>query len=234
MKLTPEQIAFIINVVKTAVTLDMDSVIIEPERVRGVNESITVIMLHNEDVLDMPSNCSVGISRLKTFVDRYDIAKTRRNFTIDIKVNEIEKYAQSLTMKGEGIKVDYRCASPTKIRAPRRINDEPVLEVELTPETVVMIGKAHTAMKEEEISIIGNNGVSFEIPDITNDVFSYKFADEVTTLDPDANTMFAHRYPIKVLLSVFRQNQDEKFRLTPTGILILQVNNLTIYIPPRV
>jgi hypothetical protein len=233
MKLDPEQIKFINKIVTTAQLVGIDSIIIEPNSVRGMDEDKTVVMLQSVDVLDMPFN-SIGLNRLSTFLSRYDIAKTQDGFTMEAVVGDGDKFARSITMKGKGVKIDYRCANPTTISAPKVIKDVAEQQVQLNGEAVMLYQKGLAAMGSEVVTIISNEGVSFEFSDNNADVFNHKFADDTTELVSGSNNKFAHKYQAKVLLSLFKHDPDGSFTVGKAGTLNIEVNGVTITLLPRV
>ena len=233
MKLTSDEITYIQNVVKTAQTVDIDNIIIEQDTVRAIDDNKTVVLFQNEGVPDM-SFGSIGLNRIDVFVSRLDIAKTQPDFTIEAENVDDNKYARSLTMKGKGVKIDYRCANPTTIHAPKQIMDTLEYRVQMNADAVMMLQKGQAAMSAETVTIVSNSkGVSFEIVDINNDLFNYTFTDEVENLLEGDNTNFAHRYPIKTLISLFKQNY-ESFSIGQRGILNICVHDLNIYVLPQV
>jgi hypothetical protein len=230
MKLDKNSITYIQNVVETAKLVGIDSVIIEPNLVRGYENQ--VVIYQNENVPDMPFG-SIGMNRLDVFTARYDIAKTQDQFTIEADIDEGSAFARSITMKAKGMKVDYRCANPTAIKAPRQINDTMKYRVSLNAEAVVYLQKAQAAMKAEHVTIVSDDGVSFELSDVNNDTFKYKFADKVQVLT-DGNGKFAHRYPIKVILSLFKQNATGHFDIGAKGMAAFSINDLKVFVLPQV
>ena len=244
MKLDAETINYINKVVKTASLIGIDNIIIEPGRVRAMDEAKTVVILQNENVPDMPFG-SVGLNRISVFQSRYDIARVQDKFTMEA----IEASAQlqqedgtqaeapiarALTMKGKGVKIDFRCANPTTISAPRVINDKAINRVQLTGDAVLLLQKGQAAMGADTVTIISNEGVSFEFTDVNNDVFKYTFADDVEPLDGNTDTKFAHRYPAKTLLSLFKHNPTGTFDVGKSGTLSLEINGLTVTVLPQV
>jgi len=233
MKLTSDVVEYILNVVKTARLIGIDNVIIEPELVRAMDDANSVVLYQNEKVLEMPFG-SIGLTRIDGLLARYDIAKTRDKFSIEALVKDGEEFTRSLTMKGKGLKVEYRCGNPAKIKAPRQVNDTMKFRVTLNGEAVNLMQKGQAAMGSENVSIICNDGVSFELVDVNNDVFSHTFAPDVEALTDDTNKKFAHKYPVKILLAVFKQNPDGEFSIGAKGILSFPLNDLTVYVLPQV
>lgn len=232
MKLTPEDVAYILNVVKTARLVGIDNIIIEPDLVRAMNDSNSVVLYQNKDVPEMPFS-SIGLTRVDVLMARYEIASTRDKFSIEATVNDNDDYARALVMKGKGVKIDYRCGNPKKLRAPRQINDTMKCKVPLNEEAVNLLQKGQGAMGCENVSIISNDGVSFELVDVNNDIFKHTFAVEATPLTDDDDVTFAHRYPVKILLALFKHNPEGEFSIGKKGILSFSINGLTVYVIPQ-
>lgn len=233
MKLDNDTVAYMLNVVKTARMVGIDNIIVEHDLVRAMDDSNSVVLFQNKGVPDMPFG-SIGLTRIDTFMARYDIAKTQEKFTIEAVVHDNEDFTRSLVMKGKGIKIDYRCANPTNIKAPRQVNDTLKFQVPLNAEAVLLLQKGQAAMGAENVSIISNEGVSFELVDVNNDVFKHTFAEDAKSLTDDDNTKFAHRYPVKTLLALFKNNPEGDFSIGEKGILSFSVNGLTVFVLPQV
>jgi len=135
-------------------------------------------------------------------------------------------------MKGKGVKIDYRCANPTTITAPKQIRDVGVSSVDITGEAVYLFQKGLVAMGSEVVTIINNDGVSFEFADNNADVFSHQFADDVTVLEGDGGN-FAHKYPAKVLSALFKHDPTGTMVIGKGGTLTMQINNLNVTVLPR-
>ena len=218
---------------KTAKLVDIESVIIETDLVRAINDDNTVVLFQDENVISLPFG-SIGMTRLDSFTSRYDIASSHDNFTVEATIRDKENFVSSIMMKSKGIKVDYRCGDPSKMRAPRQINDEMLFEVQLNSDAVTLLQKGFASMKSEEVTIISNDdGVSFEMADINNDVLKHTFATSATPLTNESNTKFAHRYPTKILIALFKQNTDGTFCIGKKGMLSYTINGLTLYVLPQ-
>jgi len=234
MKISTDEIAYIQKVVRAAQMVDIDNIIIEPNLVRAIDDDKTVVLFQDENVPDM-SFGSIGLNRISVFTSRLDIAKTQEDFTIEAETPDGSEYARSLTMKAKGVKIDYRCANPSTIQAPRQINDTLKYRVPLNAEAVVMLQKGQSAMNAGIVTIISNKkGVSFELVDINSDIFSYTFTNKVENLTDDSDTNFAHRYPIKTLLPLFKQNSEGTFTIGQKGILSISVQGLNLFVLPQV
>jgi hypothetical protein len=237
MKVDQQSLAYIENVVTTARLVGIDGIIIEKDRVRAVDEDSTVILLHTTNVPELPFG-SIGLNRTDVFSSRYAIARSIDNFEMDVIVDgpEDARYARALTMKAKGTKIDYRCANPATIRAPKALNDAVKYRVRMHPEAVLHMQKGASAMESDELTMIGSkDSVSFEVSDINGDKLSFKFGDTVDNVQPDdtSDPKFANRYPIKLLQTLFKANPDGYFFVTSRGMLKVSVNGLDVYVLPR-
>lgn len=234
MKLDAITVGYIQTVVKTAKLVNIDSIIIEPNMVRAISDDTSVVILQSENVPDMPFG-SIGMNRLDVFAQRYEVLRTQDNFSIDADIDEDNKCARGIIMKAKGTKLDYRCAKPAAIRAPRQINDTQKHRVTLNAESTVLMQKAIAAMQNPEfVTLISDSdGVTFKFTDVNNDVFEHKFMDKVETLTPDASGKFAHRYFVKTLFPLLKQNPEGHFDVGQKGILAFCVNGLTVYVLPQ-
>ena len=234
MKLDQQSLAYITNVVNTARLVDIDDVIIEPGKIRAINEDKTVVLLQDENVPEMPFN-SIGLNRINVFLSRLGIAKTQEDFAVTVQVDDNNEFARGLVMSGKGVKVDYRCANPRTIQAPKNVNDTLTYRIRITPEAVYLLEKGRTAMGADTVSLISNDkGVTFELIDVNSDKFSHTFTDEVETLSDEADTTFVHKYPVAILLALFKDNPEGTFSIGKKGILSIVVNHLNIFVLPQV
>lgn len=238
MKVDQKSLAFIQNVVETANLVKIDSIIIDPTRVRGLDEKRSVLMFHETDVAALPFG-SVGLNRLSTFTSRFEVAKTCDNLEITAVVEtgqDDSTFARALTMKAKGIKIDYRCANPATIQLPKALNDTFKYKVALNAEAVLMLQKGQTAMEAEEVSIIGTeDDVSFEMSDVNSDKLSYTFGGSATVVGGEDGELpvFTHKYPVKILTALFKKNPEANIFIGARGMLKIAVNNLTMIVLPR-
>lgn len=236
MKVDVETLAYIQNVVRTAQLVKINNIVIEPERVRAIDDEKSVVLFQDSDVPDMPFG-SIGLNRIDVFLTRFEIAKGAADFTLEAVMPESDaKFARALLMQGKGIKIDYRCANPATIQAPKQIHDTIKYKIQMNPEAVLLMSKGQGAMGADEVSLISDKeGVRFEMTDINGDAFTHGFAKSVTNVDPSTgrDTNFTHKYPLKVMLPLFKTASDVPFHVTSKGMLKVVVNGLDMYVLPR-
>lgn len=236
MKIEPELAQYMYNAAKTANLVNIQSLIVEQDCIRGIDESNSVIIFDNKNNIDLPFE-AIGITRIKTFITRYELASSKDNFNIDVTLNG-NNIVQSLNMSGKGVKIDYRCGDPNKIKAPKKILDTPKYEIELDPEFVGMLQKGKDAVPDAvNFSIIYHKGVgSSEIIDTNNDVFKFDIFNPVIMVDEEdtSSINFNYKYPLKLILPLFKQDNGAKITIGVNGIMGIDINNLTIYVLPQV
>lgn len=227
MKINLDTLTYIRNVVETGQMIGIDDVIIETGKVRAINDEKSVVLFQEENVPDMGFN--VGLNRINVFLSRLEVARTQENFAVNVITDDNDEFARSFTMTGKGFKVDYRCANPKTIKAPKAIVDEMLHEIQLTPQAVYMLQKGQSAMGSDMVSLICNEeGITFEFVDANDDKFSHQFTSE------GSSDVFTYKYPIKILLPLFKHDAESSFKIGKKGMLNIVVNNLNIFVLPQV
>lgn len=240
MKLSQTSLDYIRNVVSTADLVKIDSIIIEPNRVRGIDENHTVFILHETNVPDLEVG-SIGINRMGVFTSRFDLGKSLSDFNVDAIVEGDDpktSYARSLTMKAKGIKVEYRCANPSVLKAPRIVHDVVKYRIQINPEVLSMMQKGMAAMSTDTVTFIGaKEGVYIEMSDINADKLTYLITDVIHTLpsedgeDDEDEIDFQYSFQLKTLLPLFKTNPiADIFFTVPEGMLKIVVNDLNVYV----
>ncbi len=235
MKLDKELADFIFNVVKTSSLVGVDRIIIEPGLVRSMSEDRTVGVYSNKNVPDLPN--SFGLRRIQELQNRFTIAKDMDEFTINIEDNG--DFIGKMIISAKGLKIDYRCADPSKIASPRVLKGVECYKVKINEEAVKIFQKGLAAMNADEVSIVSNNGVSFEFADLSHDIYKYTFAKNVELMTNEdgevpASDKFVHRYSAKTLLALFKNNPEAEFTVDQKGMLRFPLNDLTVFVFPTV
>ena len=237
MKLDQTSLSYISAVIKTADVAKISNIIIEPGRIRAISDDRTVVIFHETDVPDMPFG-AIGINRIGVFNTRLDLAKTQDGFVVDVEVKDQESenpWAKTLTFKSKGFKIEYRCANPKTIQAPKTLADGEKFSVQLTADAVALMQKGTAAMKAEDVTIFGtSDGVFFEMADINGDALTYRFGEVAEDLIDGEATDFSHKYPIKTILPALRLFSSGGLIITTRGLIKFKPNGLTMYVIPSV
>lgn len=234
MKLNSQLITYIKNVVRTAASVGIDGIIIEQSVVRAMDGDKTVVICQTDNIPVLPFS-SIGINRISVFTDRLSLVENREGFEVIPQQSERDDQVISLNMKASGVKVDYRCANIAGIQAPKQINDVMKFRVPLNAEAVALLARGQTAMGADTVTILSNSsGVAFELVDTNSDVFSNIFTTNAEMVGDTTSVDFVNRYPVKTLLALFKQNPEGCFYIGQKGILKITVNDLDVFVLPRV
>lgn len=235
MKLTQPIIDKIQNITQVAQLVGIDSVIIEKEMVRAINDEKVVMIFHSEDI-DLPFG-AIALNRLSSFASRLELAQAGEKFEIEAVTGTDEEYAKSLVMKNKKSKIEYRCANPSVIKAPRQIQDTMKVQVTLTPSDVNTLAKAVSAMGADMVEIISDSkGAQFKMTDINKDAFTHDITDLVKAVagSKEDAINFTWRYPAKILLQIFKKQPDSTFMIGTNGLLNIAVSGINLFIIPQV
>jgi hypothetical protein len=250
MKLSTATVAYLQDVVKTAKFVGVDSIIIEPGCVRGVDETNSRVICHNQDVPELEFG-SISITRLNVFLDRLNIARGIEGFSVDVEtfgddptlLTEKDQkgakamFARSATFKAKGMKLDYKASNPLITKVPRSLKDRPKYRLALGHDAVVYLEKGKAAFGTDEFTLIlDDSGATIELTDINNDHMSFVFTDKVTREIPEDTSpiSYSQRFPIAKLLPLFKLNPEtDLFVSERVGYIQTKINNLTVCILPR-
>jgi hypothetical protein len=243
MKVDAASQAYVQNVVKTAQLVKIGNIIIEPDKVRAIDDEKSVVLFQDVDVPAMPFT-AIGLNRIDVFMNRLEVARGVDDFELEAVMPDLDpekpdapKFARALIMKGKGIKIDYRCANPATIQAPKSINDKVKYKILMNPEAVLLMSKGQSAMSSDEVVLTSSDeGIVFEMTDINGDAFTHNFAEKATVVDKTVSgkdVNFTHKYPLKVILPLFKVSSDAPFFVTTRGMLKVVVNGLDVYVLPR-
>lgn len=229
MKLEKDVITHIRKAVQTASLLGIDDICIDDGLVRAMHKDRTVLIIAPNDI-DVPFN-SMGISRIPQFLSRLSIVSEHDKSTIDYAATD--DIVKSVVMKCPGTKIDFKCADPSGIVAPRKTNDVITYGIDITEESIDLLKRSEAAMKADEVTIISNDeGVSFELNDVNNDIFKHELQTKAEIIEGES-LAFAFRYPAKLLISLFRNNVTH-FEVAQRGSLKLNLNGFDIFVLPKV
>ena len=254
MKVDAISLAYIQNVVKTAKLLKIQNIIIEPGKVRGMDDDQTVVIFQDNNVPDMPFG-SIGLNRLDVFSSRFDIIRATTGSSIEIgtmgddntigfdkfDIKDKSKagmkspmWAKTIEMSGLNTTIDYRCANPSIIKAPKSRSDKNRFLLGMTENAFAMMVKGKSAMDSDFVTIKGNTkGVQLLVTDDNGDSLKYKFGDDIVCLFPGEEfPTFSFNYPIEKLIPLFKPNPDTGFHITEKGFLVGSLHELDIYIAP--
>lgn len=234
MKLNSETISYLFDtIIPTAKLVGIDNVIIEPNLVRGMDEQQTAVIYQNRNIPKLSFD-SIGLNRIDALMARFDIIHSQPKFSIEGTIDTANNFTRSLTLKTDTTEIEYRCANPTTIKAPKQINDTMAYRFVIDTEAINVLSKGQGAMRADNVSLLGNKGVSFELADSNGEVFKHKFASSFDITKKGVSPTFVYKYPVKTLLAILRNNGEQTIEIGEKGLLCISRDSLHIYLLPQV
>jgi 3-dehydroquinate synthase class II len=240
LKLTTDTIAQLDQLVQTAMIAGLKKLVIEPGKIRGIDEKQSVVVISTANVPDL-SGKQLGITRIDQLSARINLVKTQGDLTIDATESTANSADISLLELSVGkTKAQFRCASVEAVKGvPKNITDTLVWEIKVGGKIIPTITQGISAMGSDHLMIASRDGktVSFECVDTNKDVFTID-ADSAPDWigDGTAPTSFCQKYPAKTLLALIKEALKTEpvvaLRLGEGGILNLEVNKFNFYVIP--
>lgn len=240
MKLTTDSIAALDQLVQTAMIAGLKKLVIEPGKVRGIDEKQSVVIISTTNVPDLNGK-QVGINRIDQLSARINLVKSQGDLSIEATESQSNTADISLLDLSVGkTKAQFRCASVEAVKGvPKNITDTLVWDIKVSAKTLPTITQGVSAMGSEQVTIASRDGktVSFECVDTNKDVFTTDAEEApIWTGTGTAGTSFCQKYPAKTLLALIKEalktEPQVTLRLGEGGILNLEVNKFNFYVIP--
>ncbi len=229
------------SAIEVATILGIEKMVIDSHSVRGESKDNGTFML-----LPFPPDMelefgSIGITRIPVFNQRMKLIGEQGSLTPDYKDRDSgDKFVFRIVLKKGRTKIDFKCADPAHIRAPKAFNDPEYFSFTVTPDDIDLMLKAKAAMQSENVTFASKDGkvVKFSISASEGDVLDHELESELDTKTPTET--FASSYKSKILFPVLRSIIDDAKQeavtvtLTKRGIMKIDVNDIPTYIFPEV
>lgn len=227
--------AFIKNkIIKTAMTLGIENVALEQEKIRGMDDKQTTIILH-EHGLDLPFT-AMGLSRLSLLNSRLSLVKDE-NLTIDaIEDQKAPGIISRLDIKAKKFKVDFRTANPSVIKGPKGFKhamDDYIAKIALSDDDLDLLVKASNSMPQRTetgyVSIMADaqtKKAKIVLTDTNSDDFEMELDNNI-----DCKSSVLVNYPLKQFLTLMKNNNG-KFCIIERNLLKSSVNDITVLMLP--
>lgn len=240
------------KVIETCMLAGIENVLIEHDPdgdvgqavIRGINDDRTCLILSKEDVPSLGGSAKViGLSRMNVLRSRANVLNTDDSFEVSVEVNA-KGEVSVLGLKSSRAKTQFRCASPSIIKAPKAVNDAEHSVIAINRGDVATLNSAAKSMGAKTFTLMcKQNGDKYEAfieyYDTNQDVFSIKVAENVEFVDEPAT--FVYYYITDVFLSLIRKIADSLEEGETTfplivgkgGTLRLIINNHVIILVPQ-
>lgn len=212
MKLTSDSIDSLRKLIAATAIVDVDAVIIEDGKIRGLSEDKYVVMYSEKNVPDF-GFAKVGLSRLKVLANRLSLVQDSTGLVVESKIGRTDDEAGSLDISWPKAKVGYRCADPSTIRCPKKFVDVAHWSVDIDSKNIPLIINALKAMGSKKVNINTRTGseVFFELTDTNQDAFTLKIADGAKWIGADdgpKNKVWVNFYSADKLIPLLRKASE--------------------------
>lgn len=227
-KLETLQVDLIKRCCRVARALSMESFAIDGNIVRGQAEGGMLLVHELDDEI-----IKIGVSRASTLFNRLTMMGEGGEFTMHTEKNDKDEIVR-LVMKAKGTKLDFKCASPERIRAPKALKDKVVASFNITVNTLQMLRKASSAMSVKHLSfIVDDSSVTIRLVDDQNDEFRHVAADASVKTTNDYEDKQTFTYDLKNFLQVLKDSgENGEVCVTKRGFLLCQYEGLTVLLAP--
>lgn len=239
MRLTTDSIHLLDKLVTTALVAGLKKLIIEPGKIRGIDEKQTVALISTDNVPDLDGK-QVGINRITELSARINLVKGEGDLLIEATEGANKLDISLLDLNVGKTKAQFRCASVEAVKGvPKNITDKLVWVINVDSKMLPILGQAVSAMTADAITIASRDGqtVSFECVDSNKDVFTTDAEEAPKWVGQGTPaTSFCQKFPQKTLLALLKEasktTDPVPLSMGEQGILSLKVNGFSFFIIP--
>lgn len=239
MKLSAPAIISLDNLLAVLNTIGIEKVIVEPGKIRAIDEKKTVGTITDQNVPDFDGK-TLAVSRIKALKDRLSLGKAQGDVTINATLDQAGNAVTMLEVSAGRSKSQFRCANADSVKVPKTFNDAPAVEVLMSVKQVPLIAQADASMATDGITIASKDGsaVTVELVDANKDVYTFEVEKPATTIPGAKGGSFVHKYTSKALLPLLREacktsTDDVKLLIGAQGILLVDVAGYRFFTLPQ-
>lgn len=239
MKLSAPAIASLDNLLRVLNTVGIDKVIIEPNKIRAIDEMKTVGTITDQNVPDLDGKV-LAVNRVKVLKDRFSLGKAQGDVVVNATVDPSGNGISMLEVAAGRSKSQFRCANADAVKVPKTFNDAPAVEVLFSVKQVPLIAQADATMTTDGITVASKDGsaVTVELVDNNKDVYTFDIEKPAVTVPGAKGGSFVYKYPSKALLSLLREAckssaDDVKVLIGAQGILFVEVGGYRFFMLPQ-
>lgn len=239
MKLSTTSVQQLDLLVQTAMTAGIKKLIIEPGKIRGIDEKQTVVIITDANVPDLDGK-QAGINRLEQLAPRLNLVKSQGDVSIDAVDAPNGHDISMFDLSCGKVKTQFRCASTESVKGvPKNTADVLVWEIKVSAKELPTIAQGVTAMGAETITFASRDGktVSVECTDASKDMFTIDLFEPAAWIgNGNPGTAFCQKYSAKTMISLLKEGlktQDPiTLKLGEGGIFSFKVNGFDFFIIP--
>lgn len=240
MKLTDPVITSVDSLLAVLDTLGIEKLIIEPGKIRAIDEKKTLGTITTQNVPDL-SGKTIAVNRVKALKARMALAKAQGAVSITATFDQAGTAVTMLEVSAGRSKSQFRCASADAVKVPKTFNDKPAFEVTISNKLIPLLIQADAAMATDAITIASKDAktVTLELVDANKDVYTFEVDKPTVSLNPGktANS-FVFKYPSKALTGLLKEaaktaTDEVKLSIGEQGILLIDVAGYQFFTLPQ-
>jgi hypothetical protein len=233
MKFTSHDCDMLKSIINTCHAAGIEAIIIEDGKLRCINEK------HNAAIISTENLPALG--KLKIGLSRLDILRKRLSIfgeLVSIETTEKGDEISVLTMSSGKSKSQFRCTTPSMIKAPKAIDDAEVAAFNITKAEIETLNRAIGSMSVEVITLyVGKDQGRIELRDKANDRFDLELEGIPTKLSDAAELPMVLAYDVATLLPLLRSSGadgETTVVVGKQGTLTFLVNSYLITVIPQI
>lgn len=239
MKLSTDSINKLDLLVQTSLTAGIKKLIIEPNKIRGIDEKQSIVIITTDNVPDFNGK-QVGINRLDSLAARLNLVKNHGVLEVEATEAANGNDIMIMDLSCGKTKAQFRCASIEAMRGiPKNVVDVPAWELKIGARALPTIAQAVVAMGSESVTLASRDGiaVSIELIDPNKDVFTTDLTDPLAWIGQGApKTSFCKKYPAKTFVTLLKEALKNVDTVTATvgedGTFSFKVHGFDFFILP--
>lgn len=238
MKLQAASFNALDNLLTTLASVGIDKVIIEPGKIRAIDEMKTVGTITDQNVPDLDGK-TVAVNRIKGLKDRISLAKAQGDVAITASLDAGGTVINQFEIAAGRSKSQFRCANVDSVKVPKTFNDTPTYDVPLAKSLIPLISQANSTAGAKTITIASKDGkaVTIELVDDTKDVFTFDVEKPATSLT-GTTSGFCFKYMSSALQALLNgaaktSTDDVTVTIGQQGILFVDVAGYRFFTLPQ-
>lgn len=231
-KLTENEFDVLTRATSVARALQIEAFAITEGVVKGVSNSGMLIVDEYPD-----PDFNIGVTRVQALHTRLAmIAESGNGVTAEYTKDKTDTYINKIFLKSKRTKVEFNCAKPELIKAPKRLADKKIAAFTITPSTLATLKRAASAMGSTLLSFsIDETSVVVRLKDDGGDIFEHTIDDssiETTEFYEQPGTFV---YNIKNFLQTLKDTgENGKVEVTVRGFLACKYDGFTVYLTQEI
>lgn len=238
-KLSKSSMKMLKDAIRTASILGMEKLVIDHHSIRGESlENSTLMLLKFPEDMEMEFG-SIAITRVQELISRMRILGSDGDIAPEFKTRDSgEQFVFRLKLKRGRTSVEFKCADPAYVKAPKAFNDPDSFTFTVVPEDVEVMLSAKSVMQTEKITFIGKDdgAVSITASASEGDKMVHEIGSKFEALN-DANDSFTYSYKTKILFPVLKEllssAEEEVITISRRGIIKVYINDIPAFIFPE-